>query len=262
MKNFFFLIASFLLSNTKKVLAQTLRPQVIATSGGYQSNGAGSLSFTIGETNTPTLSSVNNILTQGFQQPHEINLLHVKAYLQGYYLGGGLMADVLFNQAVYANASLDADSVDVELHAANPPYAMLFQRRAILKQDGSIALKGIGQIGQSYYFVLKHRNHIETWSANPVLLTAITTYDFSVNSNQAFAANQIEVEQGNWALFCSDINQDGVVDGLDYNDWEIDNNNFGAGYLATDLNGDGIVDGLDFLLWEVNNNSFVGAIVP
>ncbi|QLH46159.1 MAG: hypothetical protein HWD58_11290 [Bacteroidota bacterium] len=51
-------------------------------------------------------------------------------------------------------------------------------------------------------------------------------------------------------MFCSDINQDGVVDGLDYNDWEADNNNFGSGYLSTDLNGDGIVDGLDFLLWK------------
>lgn len=242
--------------------AQSLTPQVIATGGGYQSNAAGSLSFTIGETNIHTLNSATHILTQGFQQPLEITLLHVKAYLQGFYLGSGQMADVLYNQGVYTNASLDADSVDVELHDANSPYSMLFQQRATLKQDGSLSVRGLGQIGQAYYFVLKHRNHIETWSANPVVLNATTTYDFSAVPTQAFGANQVEVEIGSWALFCSDINQDGVVDGLDYNDWEADNNNFGSGYLSTDLNGDGIVDGLDFLLWETNNNAFVGMVQP
>ncbi|QLH44574.1 MAG: hypothetical protein HWD58_02480 [Bacteroidota bacterium] len=57
------------------------------------------------------------------------------------------------------------------------------------------------------------------------------------------------------------MNQDGVVDGLDFNDWETDNNAF-AGYITTDFNGDGIVDGLDFLIWEPNNNAFVGMVTP
>lgn len=46
------------------------------------------------------------------------------------------------------------------------------------------------------------------------------------------------------------------------NDWENDNNNFAGGYFSTDLNGDGIVDGLDFIFWEENSNNFVGAVVP
>ncbi|QLH45627.1 MAG: hypothetical protein HWD58_08435 [Bacteroidota bacterium] len=70
------------------------------------------------------------------------------------------------------------------------------------------------------------------------------------------------MEPGVFGLYSGDINQDGVIDGLDYNDWEVDNNSFGSGYLATDLNGDGIVDGLDFLLWETNNNSFIGSVTP
>jgi len=48
---------------------QTINRQVIPTSGGYYSNGAGSLSWTLGETITPTLQSGSNMLTQGFQQP-------------------------------------------------------------------------------------------------------------------------------------------------------------------------------------------------
>jgi hypothetical protein len=53
-----------------------------------------------------------------------------------------------------------------------------------------------------------------------------------------------------------------VIDGLDFNDWENDNNSFAAGYLSTDLNGDGVVDGLDFMFCEMNSNLFVGTIAP
>ncbi|MBL7755680.1 MAG: hypothetical protein JNM44_14485, partial [Chitinophagaceae bacterium] len=95
----------------------------------------------------------------------------------------------------------------------------------------------------------------------PVLLST-TVYDFTSAQNKAYGNNQSEVEPGKFAFFSGDINQDAVVDGLDYNDWELDNNNFASGYLATDINGDGIVDGLDFLLWEVNNNAFVGSLQP
>jgi len=49
--------------------AQTLSPSVIGSGGAYLSSGNASLSYTIGETNTQTLSSVSNKLTQGFQQP-------------------------------------------------------------------------------------------------------------------------------------------------------------------------------------------------
>ena len=242
--------------------AQSLVPTVIASAGGYQTNVGISLSFTIGETNTQTLTSANHMLTQGFQQPFELNLLNVKAFLQGYYAGSGQMQDVLFNQGEYANASLIADSITVELHNATSPYALAFQTRSTIKQDGNLSIKGMGIIGQSYYIVLKHRNHIETWSANPVLLTENTLYDFSTAANKAYGDNQVEVELGNFAFYTGDITQDGVVDGLDYNDWENDSNNFASGYFSTDLNGDGIVDGLDFLFWEQNSNNFVGAVMP
>jgi hypothetical protein len=75
-------------------------------------------------------------------------------------------------------------------------------------------------------------------------------------------SNQFEVEFGLWGFYSGDINQDGVIDGLDYNDWETDSNNFAGGYFSTDLNGDGIVDGLDFIYWEQNSNNFVGAVIP
>lgn len=51
------------------VSAQTISRKVVAASGGYYSNGAGSLSWTLGETITPTLQAGGNTLSQGFQQP-------------------------------------------------------------------------------------------------------------------------------------------------------------------------------------------------
>lgn len=48
--------------------AQTLKPDIIATSGDYYSNTTGSLSWTMGEPIIETYADGNNILTQGFQQ--------------------------------------------------------------------------------------------------------------------------------------------------------------------------------------------------
>ncbi|MBK5285898.1 MAG: T9SS type A sorting domain-containing protein [Bacteroidia bacterium] len=52
--------------------AQSLTPFVVASSGGFFSNSSGMLSETIGElAAVTTLSSANNFLTQGFQQPSD-----------------------------------------------------------------------------------------------------------------------------------------------------------------------------------------------
>jgi len=48
--------------------AQTLSPTVTPASGGYSTGGGNSLSWTMGETYNTTLSSANNMLTQGEQQ--------------------------------------------------------------------------------------------------------------------------------------------------------------------------------------------------
>ncbi len=55
--------------------AQSTTPTVVASSGGFFSNAAGMLSFTVGElAAVTTLSSANNFLTQGFQQPSDFGV--------------------------------------------------------------------------------------------------------------------------------------------------------------------------------------------
>jgi hypothetical protein len=242
--------------------AQSIAPQVIATAGGYQSTSVGSISFTIGETNTKTLSSANNMLTQGFQQPFELNLINVKAFLQGYYISSNQMQDVLYNQGEYTNPSLITDTITVELHHATTPFALAFQTKSALKQNGNINITGLGVVGQSYYIVLKHRNTVETWSANPVLLSSNISYDFSIAANKAFGDNQVSMGNGQWSVYSGDINQDQVIDAFDYILLDPDIINGASGYLTTDLTGDGVVDAFDYILLDANLINGVGAITP
>jgi hypothetical protein len=186
--------------------------------------------------------------------------LNLTCFVQAYYIGANTMQTVLLNQG--EPYSLNAcDTIDVKWHQAIWPHELFYAKRAVLNQDGTLTCDFPFANG-AYYLAVKHRNSIETWSANPIGISSNTTYNFSTAATQAFGSNQIEVEPGIFAFYSGDINQDGVIDGLDYNDWENDSNNFAGGYFSTDLNGDGIVDGLDFIYWEQNGNNFVGAVVP
>lgn len=62
-----------MLSGFGSVFCQTNQPNIITNSGDYfkPNTSSPSLSWTIGECITETLSSTNNILTQGFQQNFE-----------------------------------------------------------------------------------------------------------------------------------------------------------------------------------------------
>jgi len=77
--------------------AQTLSPRVTPAAGGYASGGNTTLSFTIGETFTPTLTIGANMLSQGQQQP-EIDL-RTGAVLGDLCPGGQL--EVAFSAAGY-----------------------------------------------------------------------------------------------------------------------------------------------------------------
>ena len=64
----FIIITFLLITSGLNVQSQSLTPEVITTAGDYFSNSYASLSITIGELATETVSNSNNILTQGFQQ--------------------------------------------------------------------------------------------------------------------------------------------------------------------------------------------------
>jgi len=63
--------------------AQSLSPQVIASSGTTFSSASAKLEFTIGEVVTTTLTAGGNTLTQGFHQP-ELQFASLESYNSGY----------------------------------------------------------------------------------------------------------------------------------------------------------------------------------
>ncbi len=66
MKTILFTTVSLFWMNV--ALCQSLAPEVISSSGNYFDNGTVSLSWTLGEGVTETVTDGNTILTQGFQQ--------------------------------------------------------------------------------------------------------------------------------------------------------------------------------------------------
>lgn len=186
--------------------------------------------------------------------------VNAKVLLQGYYLAGGIMQPVLYNQGIGSNGNL-TDTATIELHATSYPYSLIGSRNAVLQTNGMLSTSITCPPGQ-YYLVIRHRNTIPTWSAVPVLVGTSTVYDFTVSNANAYGGNMVEVENGIWALFSGELAKDENIDLIDYSLLETDVNGFLNGYLATDLNGDGNVDLLDSPILEQNIEAFIYSIHP
>ena len=242
-------------------VAQTISPKVIPTCGGYFTGGGNSLSWTLGETFTATLSSVNNKLTQGFQQPEiSVYVVNAKAFIEGFYDGNGLMRPVINP----LSQPLLTDTIVLRLARNVSPFDILFSATSVLQTDGNVKFDfPISTSGNSYYLVMKHRNAIETWSAAPVTINYNLKYDFTPVASKAYGNNMTETfDHLGWAFYSGDINQDGAIDGSDFLILDPDIQSGVGGYIVTDLNGDGSVDGSDFLIFDPNSQNGIGAITP
>lgn len=168
--------------------------------------------------------------------------LSIYAYLQGFYLSGGMMSTVLINSGIGKNAN-ETDSITMELHEITTPFNTVWSETTLLSTTGNLGLSIPSNVlNKSWYVVLKHRWHVATRSAIPVFFSNNTSYDFRSDNTQAFGNNLANLSDGNWALFAGDINQDSAVDALDYVMMDPDIVQGNSGYLASDLNGDGSVD--------------------
>ena len=187
--------------------------------------------------------------------------LNLKLYLQGYYNSGGLMKPVLTNQGLNAQLN-ETDSILVELHDP-ATYALVSSKKAMLLTNGTVSAS-LTQIPGLYYIAIKHRNSLQTWSANPVTINATSSlYDFSLAANKAMNNSQVLLETGRYAFFTGDLNQDDFIDSNDFPSF--DNDVFSGVafiYVATDLNGDGFVDSNDFPVFDQNNANGIYAGHP
>jgi hypothetical protein len=246
------------------IIAQTLTPQVSPSCGGYSTAGGNNLSWTMGQPFNATLQNGNSMLTQGFQQPYiELKILNLRAFIEGFYLGNGLMEPVLYLNDPLAFSSNVCDSMTVELHAAVSPFSLVASVKVLLQTDGSaIARFPSSTANTNYYIALRHRNTIETWSASPVLLSNHASYNFTSAANTAYGNNLRDLADGNFAIWSGDVNQDGLIEEVDFISIEISLLQLTASYQTTDLTGDGMVESTDYSLIENNSEQHIARIRP
>jgi hypothetical protein len=187
---------------------------------------------------------------------------NLKAFLEGYYTGGGLM-----------NASVDpvlypsiADTVKVSLASSNPPHNIIASTKCVLNTNGTIQAQfSPGLIGTSAYLVINHRNSLETWSSDPMILSAINNYNFTNAQSKAYGSNMKNLGDGNFAIYSGDISdantaiigvQDGIIESQDYLDMENAVSVLLSGRVVQDITGDQLVEAQDYLV-EENNVSLI-----
>jgi len=191
--------------------------------------------------------------------------LTMKLFIEGLYAGSSTMNQVR-NETGYQFGIGISDQINIEIHSSNAPYDMVYSFNNIdFNTDGTIIINNIpGDLNDSYYLVIKHRNSVETWSSNPVSFTGqtIIDYDFSTSISQALGNNMKQYNDGVFAIWGGDVTQDGLVDGSDLA--AVDNASISilAGYNTEDCNGDGLVDGSDMALIDNNSLAIVQVIKP
>ena len=185
--------------------------------------------------------------------------LNVKAFVEGYYIDTpGVMTAVI--DPVSQPALFD--TITVELHSVSDTITEFSEKVVFnINGEGTVTLPPV-IFGNYYYLVLKHRNSIQTWSKLPVLITAVTDYDFTTSITTAFGDNLKWVTNAA-CMFSGDLNQDNLIDSADLGligsvlplflyDY----------YLLYDLNGDSAVDVIDMNSLDNNFIFSVSASIP
>ena len=195
----------------------------------------------------PTLwSSSGNVNTE--------KTLLVYGAIQGLY-------DAVTNSMIY-------DTVTVYLRNSTSPFAKVDSSRKELYGPGTGQQFTFSnaQNNVPYYIEVKHRNALETWSADPVTFVSdAASIAFSVDAIYAYGSNEIQVDTSPYnvfAFYSGDVNQDGTVDATDVSAIDNDATNFVSGYVVTDLTGDNFVDGTDFAIADNNASNFVSIVRP
>jgi hypothetical protein len=161
--------------------------------------------------------------------------LNLKVFLEGFYNGSTQVQD----------------TVRVYLAQNTSPFTFKDSSNIFLSSNGTGLMSFSKAASGNYYIVVKHRNHVETWSANAMYFNTGSTvnYDFTTSASKAYGNNMKQVGSV-WVLYGGDANADGYVDPTDYN---IFKTQFGLdGYKGADFNGDNWIDGYDALILYSN----------
>jgi hypothetical protein len=280
------------------LMAQSVSPQVVTSSGDFYQGTNASLSWTLGEIATETYSNGSTILTQGFQQPVSVSItginLDLLVYLEGPYSstemstglnsGGELPLSQPYNTSPWNYSGSESvasipnsnivDWVLVELRdatsAAGANSASVIDKKAgFLLKDGSVVgLDGVSDmqfpsatLTHDLYIVVWHRNHLGVLAANAATRTGNNfSYDFSTALTQVYngGAGYKEIALNTYGMVGGDSDGDGDVDAADKAAWT---SNAGTkGYKGADFNMDTQVGNQDKNDVFVENGSYTSQV--
>jgi hypothetical protein len=224
--------------------------------------------FQLTVTNSFNCSSLSNMVSvTSVTCPPQNIAVNVKAFIEGYYSGNGMMDNFGSGGCLSITSgapATDADTMRIVL--VNPSNMQdVMTVAGILHTNGqmSVTIPASNISGNSYFIKLIHRNSLETWSSQPVVFTSpSTSYDFTTAQNKAFGNNMVQTfDNMGWMIYSGDIsdgtlngtglgNQDGIIEAQDYVDMENAVAIIKIGYQYEDLTGDGIVEAADYLIME------------
>jgi uncharacterized protein (TIGR02145 family) len=137
-------------------------------------NNSGSGPITLINTNGCTGSS-----STSFTYLTDFSKLTLKLYLQGFYFGNGFMNLPLVNTGITGDG-ISVDTVEVELRDPDNSNASVVRKKSVLKSNGFIEFEFPGYcLGNDYWIIVRTRNHLETWSKQPVVFELNTYFNFT-----------------------------------------------------------------------------------
>ncbi|MCD4698707.1 MAG: hypothetical protein K8S16_20950, partial [Bacteroidales bacterium] len=140
--------------------------------------------------------------------------------------------------------------------------AFLLRDGSVVGMDGPSQIQFIGTIIEQLFVVVRHRNHIDIMSANPLTETGgVYTYDFTTSIDQVYGENAgyKSIASGIYGMAGGDADAEGTIDGNDKIMWEI----YGGamGYLQPDLNFVGQVNNPDKDdVWILNTDTITSQV--
>jgi hypothetical protein len=237
------------------------------TTGLFDPSVAGVGTHTITYTYTDGTTGCTSNATSSITVSVCTKTLNITLFLEGLYDGANTM--VKTQQCIDGENSFDlfagniSDTLTVELAQAVYPYSTVFSQHGVaISTDGTISLTTIpGSLAENYFVVIKHRNHLETWSQSFSLAGSLVNYNFTDAINKAWGDNMVLVGS-NYCLYTGDTNNDEYVDAFDLIITFNLNRLSGFGYQVSDINADGFVDVFDLIKVFNNNRKGVGMNTP
>jgi len=157
--------------------------------------------------------------------------------------------------------AVDAASAD-ELTIIQQQVAFLLKDGSIVDLDGFSNIQFTASVSQQLYVVIRHRNHIDIISSNPLTdAGGIYTYNFTSAIDKVYggATGYKDLASGAFGMAGGDADADGTVNGSDKTAWAVETGK--TAYLYEDQNLDGQVNNIDKNdVWVTNNNSKVSQV--